>query len=418
MKRTAAIAPELAHTGPGSAHGLLRYGEPVPPVTGKYRTRNPALVTTLKLMDRVGALHRKPDVPLPDRPLRVLVANWAHLGDVVMTLPLLQHLATHRRVGMLGVLVGSWSRGIVSGLPFVGRVHCLDHFFLDRGPGARGGKVLRYFARSRAVAREIRDMDYDVSIDLFSFFPATHRLLWKAAIPTRIGFESAGLGEYLTHRFGWTTEDEYMLVKQLRLLRPVLGEETPISLPASYPAFAPQPALPGGLTAERRYVLLHIGSGDMRSWTLPNWLELGRALKERECDVVFTGSKGREADIADEVAAKLGAQSVAGLLSWNEFVSAVANAAAVISVDTVTGHLAACFGTPGIVLMSGRAPSQLVRPNNAAVTTLVHPVGCSPCNRSRGCDAMACVKLISPADVLSVFDRIAVRSPSVVRAHQ
>ena len=52
---------------------------------------------------------------------------------------------------------------------------------------------------------------------------------------------------------------------------------------------------------------------------------------------------------------------MAGMLTWNEFVSAVANAAALISVDTVTGHLAACFRTPSIILLSGRWGAKFFR---------------------------------------------------------
>lgn len=376
-------------------------------MTGKYRARNPALIAALTFLDMLGTLHPRRQSPLPtDRPIRLLIANWAHLGDVVAMLPLLEFLANHPRIGKIGVLIGSWSQCITSGLPFIEHVHRLDHFLLDRAAGGKRAKLRRYFRRQREVVREIREAHYDASIDLFSVFPSTHRLLWKAKIPMRVGFSCAGLGTYLTHPIEWPTDDEYILLKQLRLLEPIFGSETPKALSPAYPRFVPSNLLERGLSAGRKYVLMHMGAGDYRSWPSTNWLELGRALKDRGGDLVFTGASGFEAEIAGRVANELGAQCVAGMLTWNEFVSAVANAAALISVDTVTGHLAACFRTPSIILLSGRWGAKFFRPNSTNAITITHPVGCSPCYRSSGCEAMACVRQITVADVLSTFDRL------------
>jgi ADP-heptose:LPS heptosyltransferase len=390
---------------------LPRYGKKRREMTGKYRARNPALVAALMFFDLLGLLHPRRKGRLPvDRPIRILICNWAHLGDVVAILPLLQFLSDHPRVGKIGVLVGSWSAAVVSDLTFIDKVHYLDHFLLDRTEKTKFEKMRTYFARQREVVREIRDYSYDASVDLFPVVPATHRLTWKAGVPVRIGFYSAGLGTYLTHPFGWARGDEHILTRQLRLLRPIFGTDTPETLPALYPGFVRSILADRSLTPDRRYVLMHMGVGDYRSWPLANWLELGRALKQRGRDVVFTGAKGRETEMAADVAKQIGAQSVAGRLSWNEFVNCVANAAVVISVDTVTGHLAACFGIPSIIVLSGRWGTRFFRPNNVNAITLTHPVGCAPCYRSTGCPAMACIQYISVAEVLSVFEEITANS--------
>jgi ADP-heptose:LPS heptosyltransferase len=192
----------------------------------------------------------------------------------------------------------------------------------------------------------------------------------------------------------------------LRLLEPVLGDEVPKTLAPLYPDFVPSDTIDNRLAADRRYILIHMGIGDYRSWPLENWLELGRALQERGRQIVFTGASGIEAELAGKVATSLGALSFAGKLSWKDFVTAVANAATVISVDTVTGHLAACFGIPTVTLLSGRWGRNLFRPNHTNGITLTHPVGCAPCYRSTGCAVMACVKYISTEEVLSAFEKI------------
>jgi ADP-heptose:LPS heptosyltransferase len=277
------------------AQQFPRYGKALRAMTGKYRARNPALVATLTVLDLLGKLHpnRKGELPA-HRPIRVLVANWAHMGDVVVTLPLLKLLGDHPRIERIGVLVGSWSQCVVSTQPFVDKIHCLDHFLLDRRAGSRAGKMRHYFACQRQAADEIKKAEYDVSIDLFSVFPSTHRLMWKAGIPVRIGFASSGLGTYLTHALNWPNDDEYILTKQLRLLEPLLGNETPKTLPATYPGFQRAKSSDGPLGQDDKYVLMHMGSGDFRSWPLANWLELGNALKARGCKLLFTGAKGVE----------------------------------------------------------------------------------------------------------------------------
>jgi ADP-heptose:LPS heptosyltransferase len=389
------------------------YGKQLREMTGKYRARNPALVAALTFFDLLGSLHPRRSGRLPtNRPIRILICNWAHLGDVVAILPLLQFLSNHPRIGKIGVLVGSWSRCIVSDLPFIDQVHSLDHFLLDRGEKTKFDKIRSYFIRQNAVVKEIKDYGYDASLDLLSVVPSTHRLTWKARIPVRIGFYSGGLGTYLTHPFRWPRTDEYILSRQLQLLRPILGSDTPEALPAVYPGFKPSNLGDHGLTADRGYILMHMGAGDYRSWPLANWLELGRALKQRGRDIVFTGAKGHEAGAAADIAKDLGTQSVAGSLSWNEFVTAVASSAAVISVDTVTGHLAACFRIPSVIVLSGRWGTQLFRPNSEKTITLTHPVGCAPCYRSTGCAAMACIQYVSVKRVLSAFDEIT-RNPQL-----
>ena len=223
----------------------------------------------------------------------------------------------------------------------------------------------------------------------------------------RVGFDSAGLGTYLTRSLAWSTEDEYVLTRQLRLLEPIFGKETPKTLPPIYPGFAPSDLTGFQLTKEKKYVLMHLGSGDFRSWPLASWMDLGRAVQQRGRNIVLTGAPGAEARIANEVAGELGVLSVAGKLSWNEFVTSISKAAMVISVDTVTGHLAACFKIPSIIIFPGRDGRMLFRPNNPNSLTLTHPVGCAPCYRPSGCEAMACVRKTSVQDVLSAFDKIA-----------
>ena len=70
-----------------------RFATQLREMSGPYRARNPSLVGSLYASDGVARLLPKRGQAISrDRPLRVLVANWGHLGDVVIILPLLRFL--------------------------------------------------------------------------------------------------------------------------------------------------------------------------------------------------------------------------------------------------------------------------------------------------------------------------------------
>jgi ADP-heptose:LPS heptosyltransferase len=380
---------------------LESYAKSLPEMTGPYKARNRLLVGALKTFDLIGRFQRQRRGTLPtDRRIRVLVANWGHLGDVVTTLPLLEALKKDPRVEMVGVLVGSWSKAITSGVNAIDVIHTLDHWLMTRGGKGSVVDIVTYWRQKRAVIRDIMRERYDVSVDLFATFPSTHRVMWQAKIPVRVGFESSGFGSYLTRAHPWSVADEYILTKQIRLFEGLI-DGLPSTPSPAYPDFSPERSAIERLGGATRFIIMHIGSGDKRGWTLDNWVSLGRILNANGWRIILTGTNGPEAKNAKIVSDQVNVQNLAGALRWNEFVTVISRAAAVICVDTVTGHLAACFQVPAIVLTTGRTKAQLWRPNGPNVRALMYPVGCAPCHRTLGCEAMACVRLITVDEVVS-----------------
>jgi ADP-heptose:LPS heptosyltransferase len=376
-------------------------------MTGPYRARNPLLVGILRAVDAIANLLPKRRKEIAgERPLRVLVANWGHLGDVVTILPLLKFLERHPRVQELGVLIGSWSRTVLESSDIAARIHVLDHWSLDRGNESISRKVAHYLLRRASLVDELSRCRYDMSIDTFATFPSSHGITWSASIPCRIGFTSGGLGPCLTDPFDWIPDDRLMLDHQLRLLKPLLGESCPESLPASYPGFqSPASEHLFGIGA-RPYIVIHMGPQNIRGWVPEKWISLAAALKGQGYELIATGGRGRESEAARVLNEKVPVRDLAGQLSWEQFVATVANAAAVVTVDSVTGHVAACFGVPAVILATGRQRIGLWRPNNPNANMVTHAVGCAPCNRTHGCAAMACVRLIDVGDVLSSLQEV------------
>jgi ADP-heptose:LPS heptosyltransferase len=376
-------------------------------MTGPYRARDPLLVGALYTADAVARfLPRRRRETRGDCPLRVLVANWGHLGDVVTILPLLKLLECHPRVQELGVMIGSWSQAVLEASDIAARLHLIDHWALDRSDKSTSRKITQYVLRSRSLVHELSRCQYDMSIDTFASFPSSHGITWRASIPRRVGFTSGGLGPCLTDPFGWVPDHRSMVDHQLKLLKPLLGEECPEALPASYPGFkfaGPEQLLSVSRTP---YIVIHMGPPNIRGWVPEKWVALAAALRDQGYELVATGGPGEEMKAAQALSEKVQVRNMAGRLLWEEFVATVAGATAVVTVDSVAGHVAACFGVPTVVLAAGRQRISLWHPNDSKAIMLTHPVGCAPCNRSNGCEAMACVRLISVEDVLLSLQKV------------
>jgi ADP-heptose:LPS heptosyltransferase/glycosyltransferase involved in cell wall biosynthesis len=376
-------------------------------MTGPYRARHPLMVGALYTADALASLlPRRQEVITEDRPLRVLVANWGHLGDVVAVLPLLKFLELHPQVQELGVLIGSWSRSVLESGGIAARIHVIDHWHLDRSNKSLARKIAQYLTRRRSLVHELSECRYDMSIDTFASIPSTHGITWSADIPRRVGFTSGGLGPCLTDPFDWLPNNKPMLDHQLELLKPLLGSVYPKHLSASYSGIKPAPLKDLLGTVDRPYVVLHMGPSNIRGWVPEKWLLLASALKVRGYDLVATGGRGEEMVAARILSEKIQIKDLTGRLSWQQFVATVANATGVVTVDSVAGHVAACFSAPTVVLTAGRQRISLWRPNNSNALALTHPVDCAPCNRTKGCAAMACIRHIEVEDVLSALQQV------------
>ena len=383
------------------------FGKKLREMTGPYNARNPFLVGPLCAVDALASLLPKRRKKIEeDRPLRVLVANWGHLGDVVNILPLLKFLEQHPRVQELGVLIGSWSRPVLESSDIAARIHVVDHWALNRSNKSTFRKIIQYLLRRVSLVDELSGCRYDMSIDTYSSFPSSHGITWSASIPRRVGFTSGGLGPCLTDPFDWIPDDRFIPEHQLKLLKPLLGNLHPKSLPASYPGFESAALGPDFDVGKRPYIVIHMGPQDLKGWVPEKWVSLAAALKGQGYELIATGSWGRETEVARVLAERVPVTDLTGRLSWVQFVTIVASATAVVTVNSVTGHIAACFDVPAVVLTTGRTRLNLWRPNNSSAVALSHPVGCAPCFRTRGCVAMACVRLIDVADVLSSLEQL------------
>jgi ADP-heptose:LPS heptosyltransferase len=381
------------------------------PLRGKYLVQNPALRATLTTVDAfLAAAVRAGRTQLAGRqPRRVLLSMGGHLGDVVIAssaIPIVQAAWPDAEIGLL---VGSWSRNVVEGHPLVRRIHTVDHWKLNRARLGRLGKLRQFSATRRQALREIRAAKYDLAIELYPYFPNNIPILWSARIPVRVGYTSAGFGALLTHPLPWSDSDRHVAeYHRDLLLRAGARTAAAAGMRYSLPPFGPGSASEAlsyfrSLGRRGEYLVLHMGAGlELKEWPLSHWHDLIGRLLEEGHSLLLTGSGAGQAERVElAIDGRAGCHNLCNQLSWSQFVDVLAGARLLVSVDSVAGHVAAGVNTPAVVLMSGINRMEQWRPVGERVTTISHPMPCSPCHQSRGCAAMSCVRMIEVDEVLA-----------------
>ena len=391
----------------------IAYAPPRPLMRDGYLVRSARAVAFLRLVDLgsrfLGPWSRR-KVRVPARPRRILVANWAHLGDMLLSLPTLAALRRQFPDAEIDLLASRSGHLAAKGTGLFDRVHLVEHFMLNRSGAGWLSRLSGYLADRRRFIVAVRARRYDVAIDLYSNFPPASPLFWRCGIPVRCGFTSGGFGPLLTHPVSWHYQDKPISRYGRDLLAALWPLETQESA-AFRPCYPGQPRLARGdigMANAPGYIVLHPGSGaSAREWPEEKWRELVRVLTTRSCRLVLCGTGAREGARVDRLAACADASLVDTFLdrSWDEFVALVAGARCVICLESSAAHLAAAFRVPTVAIFTGTNEHRLWGPDNAHARVISAPTACAPCHRT-GCDAMACVRHVTVAMVLDRLDEL------------
>lgn len=273
---------------------------------------------------------------------RVLVVRTDRLGDMVLTLPLIQEIARQLPGATVDVMCRPYTAPLLERHPAVSGIITVDY----AAPGGR-----------RTAARKIRKGRYNVAVVVHP--TAKDTLAMRAAgVPLRVG---NGYRWYspLYNRpvfFHRSEAVRHELEYNLLYLK---------GLGLKYPNPAPAPHVPLldsdisaargilGDVADEGYVVIHPGSGGSSlNWPTAYYSELAaRLAKETGRSVVTTGGREETAE-AEEVARAAGGFSAAGRTDFGALVGVLAGAELLVSGNTGPMHLAAALGRPVVALFS------------------------------------------------------------------
>ena len=395
------MTAQLSVPEPGDAEVIARHRK-------RYRAARQLaglLDSTLRLF-----IHSRPS-PIT-QPRRILLANYGHLGDVVMSTVCLTILKNAWPDVEIGFLIGSWSRPVLDGHPDIARLHIVDHWFMDRGPAPRPFKAMRYWAVCRRVACEIREANYDIAIDLRAYRPNAIPVIWLAGVPVRIGYTSVGFGPLLTHPQQFIFQRRHESEVQFDLLRILPIPKECFDSPAFRlsPATADATREVDALIATagwsgQPFIVIHMAASvPVRDWPTTNWQSLTQRLITEGRRVIFTGRGCRDRTLIERVVAGI-PQSGSFLnacdkLSFAGLVELIRRTEIVFSVETMAGHIAAAVGTPCVAIYGGMSdPKQWAPRPGPDVRVVTHVVPCWPCFQYNGCAEMSCLRDLPVEDV-------------------
>ena len=291
-----------------------------------------------------------------------LVIQTAFLGDVVLTLPLIQRLAG--QYGPVDVVVTPSAVPLVAGQAGVRRVITYDKRGADRGIAGlrRVAGLLRAggYARAWLPHRSLRSA----------------LLAQLAGIPDRTGFSGGIAGLLHTRRVARAVEGH----ESQRLLS-LTG--TAAEVPPPWFRISPDDRR----AADEWLTTRGVGPGFIvmapgARWATKRWpgfVELAASLPESI--VVIGGPEEREVAGRIASAGPKRVHNAAGELSLTRSAALIARASRVVSNDSLALHLAVALGLPVIAVVGPTGPAPGFAPPSPLGRVVAHPtLACRPCS--------------------------------------
>ena len=257
-----------------------------------------------------------PEKKISSPPKNILLCCEAALGDVFLALSIIPAIKKQFPSCKIGFLCKEETLPVLQNNPGIDFIH-----YSKKG-------------KKKELLLEIQKNQYDASLELHPFFPNSIPLMRKARIQTRIGFDRTAYDVWLTAPVPFPNPIKYLPKLHLELLKSDAPSNSTLAFNPPSQAFP------------KEYLVLHLGtSNPLKEWDVRKWRQLAASLKEQGFALLFTGKGEREKKLIEEAFQGLG-ENLCDKLSWNDFIAVIANAKALISVDSVSIHLAAKLDVP------------------------------------------------------------------------
>lgn len=279
---------------------------------------------------------------------RILLVKTSSLGDVVHNLPVVSDIRKHFPEARIDWVVEEPYASLVALHPGVRRVIPVALRRWRRR--LLGGATWREIGEFRRLSQA---ESYDAVIDTQGLVKSA--LVARAAKGRHHGYDAGTAREPLaarfydvTHHVKWT---QHAVRRNRSLAAAALGYR--IDEPVEYGILPPRRAQGA---AARDCVLLHGSSRRDKLWSEDSWIDLGRTLAGRGFRCVLPWGNEDERRRSERIAAKVSDAVVPALEPIDRMVELLAQAAAVVGVDTGLTHLAAALGRPVVAIYCGSDP--------------------------------------------------------------
>jgi lipopolysaccharide heptosyltransferase I len=283
--------------------------------------------------------------------LRILICRLSHIGDCILTLPMLCALRANFPDAHIAWIVETPTDQLL-------RTHsALDQLIVVRR------RWLKSVAEIRRVRRELREMEFDIALDPQGLTKSAS-CAWLSGARRRIGF-ARGAGRELSP---WLNNElvrpgrTHLVEKSLELLVP-LGIDRPrvcFDVPVYAEARESIESYVARFHLGCGFALINPGAGwPSKQWPAVRFGELARRLGQRHrlpSVVVWAGAQERA--LAETVVARSGGHALlAPATSLQELAELCRAASLFVSSDSGPLHLAAAVGVPCVGLYGPTRPA-------------------------------------------------------------
>lgn len=278
--------------------------------------------------------------------MRVLIVKTSSLGDLVHMLPALSDARRARPDVAFDWLCEKPFADIPTWHPAVRRVIPCE---LRRWRNDLWGMWQR--GEWQAFKQTLQTQSYDVIVDAQGLFKSA--FLARQAHGPVVGHQWEWPASWLYDRRITLPAPLHAVNRMRALLAQALGYPQPTDVPdygIERSRFA------SAFTATPYVVFLHATTWPTKCWPLDRWQTLGRWCREQSYDVLLPWGSDAEKAQAEQIAQPFGGR-VLPRLDLTAMAGVLAQAKAVVGVDTGLAHVAAAVNTPSVTLYGPTVPA-------------------------------------------------------------
>lgn len=282
---------------------------------------------------------------------RILFFRPDHIGDLLLTTPVIHSLKKSFPEIDLTIVVGSWSLEVLKYNPYLNNVYVMDIPWLARGTKAS------YFEMIKRIS-QLRKSNYD---HIFSF---------------RISAKSAVVSLFLGGKKRWgfdVVKSKWAFIEKIHYDKSRHVVENYLDIVETFGAKRENNGLEIFIKEEERlnfkkrfnlpndYVIISPGAGySPKLWVSERWSEIANWLSiDANIPVVFTGIKSEEFLVKEITSNVKGTFiNLCGMLSLRELAILIERCKLLLTVDSAAMHLAVATKTPVIALFGYTNPDQ------------------------------------------------------------
>ncbi len=310
---------------------------------------------------------------------RILIVRLDQIGDVVLTLPVIDLLKACFPEVKIDFLVSPAAQELVENHPDISCVYTFQNAYFSKP--YRGVQALcEWFQYLGLFRRNRYDLAFDFRGDVRNAF-----LLFLSGAKRRVGRGSAGGGFLFTDLVAERSQ-EHQLERNLALLRVVGCATAETDSGVYYP-----PGTLGIFKARHPdlfskgihpWIVIHIGSGyPSKRWPVSNFfLLIDRILKSGMGSVLLIGQGSEERLAGSYFKENPHLFNLMSKTTLSELCALIDACDLFIGNDSGPTHIAAALGKKVVALFSGTNDYRVWQPRGRSVHILHHPVPCSPCH--------------------------------------